>query len=71
VSNGLVAFRLKRPKSLAMKLNLCARFGKGQSMHRVPPLGSGKAMRLLPHGLRGSSGERSDRHGAPYFSVVG
>jgi hypothetical protein len=53
-----------------MKLTLCARFGKRQSMYRVPPLGSSKVIRLRPHGLRGSSGEGWHRHGAPYFSLL-
>jgi hypothetical protein len=44
VSNGLVAFRLKRLEALAMKLALCAPFGKRQSVYRVPPIGSRKAM---------------------------
>jgi hypothetical protein len=65
VSNGLVAFRLKRPESLPMKLTLCARFGKRQSVHRVPPLGGSEVMQLTPYSLKGSSGEGRDGHGAP------
>jgi hypothetical protein len=38
VSNGLVAFRLKRAKSLTAELSFCARFGKRQRVHRIPPL---------------------------------
>jgi hypothetical protein len=47
--DGLTPFWLKRAETLAIELTLRARFGKRQSVYRVPPLAIGKnAVMLVP-----------------------